>query len=96
MLLGLLHRLTVFAVEESEDRRRCDVAIVLQVRRIFGAISMLEIRKATAVNSNLNLAVHHVLVEGQVRLGRENAVFDEDALDLGVRARPPYVHLGVF
>lgn len=84
----------IIAMEEPQDGRSHHVAIVLEMCRLLGTVRMLDIRQTAGIHAHLNLAVHHVLVESEVRLGGEHAVADIDALDRGVLAGPPDVYLG--
>ena len=69
--------------------------IVLEMRRLLGAVSVLLVLDAARLLAHGNLAFDHVLVEAHVRLTREQAVGDVQALDGGVLAPAPALDVDI-
>ena len=83
-------------MEEPQYCRCNQIAIVLQICSLCGLICVVFVLNAAALDPHLNLLQHHALIKCQMRLSGEDAVLDIYALDLGVFAPAPHLHLGLW
>ncbi|KAG7151791.1 hypothetical protein HYQ46_012405 [Verticillium longisporum] len=79
-LVSVVHAVIV-KVKESQDGRGDSIAIVLKMARFRSTVRMIQVLDGSHVHPHLNLALDHVVVKGKMRLRREQAVGDIEALD---------------
>lgn len=76
-------------MEEPQDGLGDLAPVVLEVRRLGRLVRVVHVLDRAGLHANLDLALDHELVKGEMGLGREQPVLDVQALDLGVRRGAP-------
>ena len=80
---------------QPQNRRGNNHPIVNQRRRLLGLHRMLVVLNPPALLPHLNLPMHHLLVEAQVPLAREQPVLQVNPLHCRVLRARPHAHLVV-
>lgn len=82
-------------MEETEDCTRNKNPIVFQLGRFFPCLCEPRVLDPAVLDPHVDLSSHHVLVEPQMALGREEPVAQVQPLDTRVIRRGPDVYFVV-